>query len=71
MSVDVRLSGNAPAAVAAPALPPQPQQAQHLGIAVLIDDIHALVPVNKIMNLTGEGESPQAAIAGVDIVLAS
>jgi hypothetical protein len=49
----------------------QPQQAQHLGIAVLIDDVHALVPVNKIMNLTGEGESPQAAIAGVDIVLAS
>src|SRR5271157_6559847 len=48
----------------------QPQQAQHLAVAVLIHDIYALVTINKLMNFRSKGESPQAAIAGVDIMLA-
>src|ERR1035437_7438061 len=47
----------------------QPQQAKHLGVAVLIHDVDALVAVYKIMNFRCKRVSPQTAVAGIDIVI--
>ena len=46
----------------------QPQEPQHLGVAVLVHDVNSIVAADEVADFQGERVSTQAAIAGLDIL---
>src|ERR1700756_617927 len=44
------------------------QQAQHLRITVLLDNVHALVLLDERVHFAGEGVSAQAQVVGLEVV---
>src|SRR3984957_4809965 len=44
------------------------EQAEHLRVAVLLDDVNAVVLLDEVVNLAGEWVSAQAQVIGFDVI---